>query len=403
MADIERASGSYGPIARVRKVVGTRIYIQIPNGNFGWFDLEEPLDLHEDQIIVIFSDHIEPAPQDLWLEDPQISVVRIKNEDVTVLEYAGQIRSIPTNEIDYAKGNTVEYLSTGVTRVIDVMPLSLLDQPDITDSTIQAFKVDTRTDLVTFHDFGGLPHVIARARKLIETPLKYGDRLAEIGAPQARGVLFVGQPGTGKTMLARIIARESGATLYQINGPEIVSKWLGQSEELLRKIFASAQAEPDGAIIFFDEIDSIAEERRDESHEASRRLVAQLLTLMDSCNRDHAGNVIVIGTTNRPNAIEPALRRPGRFDWEIHFPLPDIDGREQILRASSRRLRVAEGLPHRRVAELTESWTPADLAEIWKEAALLAVTDDRSLIMAEDYIGGYQWVSSLKSRTEDQG
>lgn len=403
MPDIEDDSGGYGTIARVRKIDGGRIFIQLPNGTFGWADLQPPLTFQEGQVVLIFSDRVEVVPEVLWHEDPQISVVRIKTDDVTILEYAGTIKSIPTNSIEYAKGNTVEFLSTGVTRVLDEMPLSLLELPDIANSEIEAFKIDTGNDASSFDDFGGLQHIVARARKLIETPLKYGDRLAEIGARQARGVLFIGQPGTGKTMLARIIARESGATLYQVNGPEIVSKWLGQSEELLRKIFASAQREREGAIIFFDEIDSIAEERRDETHEASRRLVAQLLTLMDNCNRDPSGNVIVIGTTNRPNAIEPALRRPGRFDWEIYFPLPDVQGREQILRASSRHLKVADDLPHRQVAELTESWTPADLSEIWKEAALLAVTDGRSLIMAEDYIGGYQWVSGLKNRANGGG
>ena len=401
MVGIEEASGGLGQLARVRKVVGeTRIYIEVPNGSLGWVDMPRAIDFEASQVVLVFNDHIEPAPEDLWHEDPIISVVRIKNEDTTVVEFAGHIRSIPTNDVKYEVGNTVELLSTGIVRVLDAAPLSLLDLPEITDRTIESFKVKATDDLGTFEDFGGLPDVIHRARKLIETPLKYSKELVEIGAPRARGVLFIGEPGTGKTMLARIIARQSGATFYQINGPEIVNKWLGQTEELLRKIFEHAEKET-SAIIFFDEIDSIAEERRDESHEASRRLVAQLLTLIDSCNQNQNANIIVIGATNRAHAIDSALRRPGRFDWEIFFPLPDRDGREQILKASCRKLKIVDDLPHDEVANQTESWTPADLSAIWTEAAMLAVTDGRDVIMAEDYIGGFQWVRSLKQRAKE--
>lgn len=398
MVEIDDGSGGAGQLARVRTIVGAhRIYLEFPNGNLAWIGTSESVDFKEGQIVLIFNSRVEPAPEDLWHEDPQVSVVRVKNSDTTVLEYAGHIYSIPTNNTSYEVGNTVEFLPAGVTRVLDTAPLSILDLPEIPDKAINEFKIDVTDNLGTFEDFGGLPGVVGRAQKLIETPLRYSKELDEIGAPRARGVLFIGAPGTGKTMLARIIARESGAAFYQVNGPEIVSKWLGQSEELLRKIFRHAKNELDGAIIFFDEIDSIAEERRDESHEASRRLVAQLLTLMDDCNRKSAGNVIVIAATNRPDAIDPALKRPGRFDWKIYFPLPDRDGREQILKASCRHLNVAENLPHGEVADLTESWTPADLAEIWKEAAILAVTDGgRNKIMAEDYIGGFQWVNDLK-------
>jgi transitional endoplasmic reticulum ATPase len=178
VAKIEQDSGGYGTIARVRKVIGRRIFIQISNGNLGWIDHDGSLELEEGQIIFVFTDHIDEAPEDLWPEELQISVVRIKNDEFTVLEYAGQIRCVPTTNIDYTKGNTVEFLPSGVIRVLDTMPLSLLELPDITDATIQDFKVDTATDNISFEDFEGLPHIVARARKLIETPLKYRDRLA---------------------------------------------------------------------------------------------------------------------------------------------------------------------------------------------------------------------------------
>ena len=153
------------------------------------------------------------------------------------------------------------------------------------------------------------------------------------------------------------------------------------------------------SIIFFDEIDSVAGQR-DEAHEASRRVVAQLLTLMDGFSPND--NVVVIAATNRPQDIDVALRRPGRFDWEINFPLPGREDREHILRVSAERLTTTGPLPHARVATMTESWSSAALTAIWSEAALLAVSDRRSTIMAEDYLGGYERVAAQRMRIAEQ-
>jgi transitional endoplasmic reticulum ATPase len=173
-----------------------------------------------------------------------------------------------------------------------------------------------------------------------------------------------------------------------------VSKWYGQSEELLRKIFEHAERQT-SAIIFFDEIDSIAAQRDEDAHEASRRLVAQLLTLMDGFKP--SSNVVVIATTNRPQDIDNALLRPGRFDWEIHFPLPSRYDRESILTASARQLRTIDELPHALIAEKTDGWSGAELTAIWTDAALLAAANGRDAIMAEDYIGGFERVSARRS------
>ena len=188
-------------------------------------------------------------------------------------------------------------------------------------------------------------------------------------------------------MLAQIIAHQSGAEFYKISGPEIFSKWVGQSEELLRKLFDKA-AHSDKAIIFFDEIDSVAAQRDDASHESSKRVVAQLLTLMDGFSSQ--ANVVVIAATNRPQDLDLALLRPGRFDWEIHFPYPDQSDREDILMKTARRLQTKDPLPHGYIAARTEGWSAAELAAILSEAALLAVDDGRREIYEEDYIGGYQ-------------
>ena len=172
-------------------------------------------------------------------------------------------------------------------------------------------------------------------------------------------------------------------------------KWLGESEELIRNIFEDAALQ-ERAVIFFDEIDSIGSRRTDDAHEASRRLVNQLLTSLDSFRSD--ANVVVVAATNRLESIDPALRRPGRFDWEIEFPLPSRQDREAILRVSARSLNIEEDLPHALVAERTDGWTPADLAAIWREAAPLAIRDDRECLLAEDYLGGFERVLERKLR-----
>jgi transitional endoplasmic reticulum ATPase len=229
--------------------------------------------------------------------------------------------------------------------------------------------------------------LVARARELIEAPLKHHALLREIKAKPVKGVLFAGESGTGKTMLARIIASEAGATFFLVNGPDIISKWYGDSQRILGAIFRRAMSE-DRAIIFFDELDSIAGHRTDESHEESQRVVARLLTLMDGFTL--ASNLIIIAATNRPKAIDKALLRPGRFDWQLNFPLPDLDSREAILRAACCRLSAQGDLPHDRVAAKTEGWTGADLTAIFSEAALLAAKDGRSILITEDYLAGHE-------------
>ncbi|MBV6390965.1 MAG: ATP-dependent zinc metalloprotease FtsH [Anaerolineales bacterium] len=386
----------------IAKVVGidkneNHIFIEFINGNTAILLDADQYDLKIGSIIFIDtnSNYIGVAPSELWPDATFCGIVRLKLEDITVIDTGGRWVTVPTASVSYTVGNTVEVkASKGVLRVLSDAPIKLIDLPTVDEGVINNFKIPlSERSKLTFDDFGGLQDVVNRTKQLIEVSLKNKRLLQEIGSTPIKGVLFTGEPGTGKTMLARIIANNTNSAFYEIKGPEIVSKWYGQSEEILRKIFQDAQNE-EQAIIFFDEIDSIAGQRDSESHEASRRLVAQLLTLMDGFTPND--NIVVIATSNRPQDIDVALRRPGRFDWEIKFPLPDYDDRVLILQTISRHRKTSGKMPHEHIAKKTNGWSAADLKAIWVEAALLAVEEKRGKIIVEDYIGGFERVKHQK-------
>lgn len=334
---------------------------------------------------------IRPAPQELWVEEAWIGVVRLLLPDEVVVEISGTLKKmkLPAG-IEIREGNTVEgFPGSGISGIVSDRPIRALDISAIDPVSVDHFKTGQNSPL-SFDDFGGYSQIVQRARELIELPLEQQQKFKRIGARPIKGVLLTGPPGTGKTLLARIIATQAGAQFYDVSGPQILSKWYGQSEEIIRKIFEDA-AQQERAIVFFDEIDSLASQRNDDSHEASRRIVGQLLTEMDGFKPDT--NVIVLATTNRKGDIDRALRRPGRFDWELHFPLPTREDREAILITSARTLHTGSNMPHSEIADLTEGWPPAALTAIWSEAAILAVQDDREVILAEDYRGGFERVS----------
>ena len=223
---------------------------------------------------------------------------------------------------------------------------------------------------VTYEDIGDLEEVKQKVREMVELPMKYPELFSHLGIEPPKGVLFYGPPGTGKTLLAKAVANETGAYFIAINGPEIMSKFYGESEARLREIFKEAE-ENAPAIIFIDEIDAIAPKREEVTGEVERRVVAQLLALMDGLKG--RGQVIVIAATNRPNALDPALRRPGRFDREIAFPVPDKRARREILQVHTRNMPLAEDVDLDELAEMTHGFTGADLAALCREAAMRAL------------------------------
>ncbi len=226
---------------------------------------------------------------------------------------------------------------------------------------------EPRTTDVTYDDIGGLGNTIDQVREMIELPLKHPVLFQRLGIDPPKGVLLHGPPGTGKTLLARAVASESEARFFHIAGPEIMGRYYGESEERLREIFDEAQQNAP-AIIFIDEIDSIAPKREDASGETERRVVAQLLTLLDGL--EPRQNVVVIGATNRIDAIDEALRRPGRFDREIVIGVPDQDGRRQILSIHTRGMPLTEDVNLDELARMTYGFVGADMAALTREAAI---------------------------------
>jgi transitional endoplasmic reticulum ATPase len=222
----------------------------------------------------------------------------------------------------------------------------------------------------TYEDIGGLHEEIQRVREMVELPLRHPELFQRLGIEPPKGVLLHGPPGCGKTLLARAVANESEANFYSINGPEIMSKFYGESEARLREIFQQAQQNAP-SIIFVDELDAIAPKREEVTGEVERRVVAQLLALMDGLSG--RGNVIVIGATNRPGALDPALRRPGRFDREIEIGVPDKKGRYEVMQIHTRGMPLAEDVDLKKLSDMTHGYTGADLSALSRETAMKAL------------------------------
>jgi transitional endoplasmic reticulum ATPase len=246
----------------------------------------------------------------------------------------------------------------------------IINEKTVLEIKEEPLKDTGKIPTVSYEDIGGLKEEIRKIREMVELPLRHPELFERLGIEAPKGVLIHGSPGTGKTLLAKAVANESDANFIYVGGPELISKFVGESEERLRQLFREAE-ENAPSIIFMDEIDAIAPKREEATGEVERRMVSQLLALMDGLKA--RGQVIVIGATNRPNAIDPALRRPGRFDREIEIGIPDREARREILTIHTRNMPLDKDVDLDYLANATHGYTGADISLLCKEAAMKAL------------------------------
>ncbi len=377
-------------------------------------EVKEKLGLKSGDIILVHGDSTTAAK--VWAteeEDRNTGVIRIdgptrRNAGVKIDEKVGieKVEAVPADKVTLAPTQPVrlmggeEYLRRQALRDRpltkgDSIPLNIMGnkidlvvksftpskkaviiKPDKTDITISEKPISkeeiAQAPRVSYEDIGGLEEEVEKVREMVELPLRHPELFDKIGVEAPKGVLLQGPPGTGKTLMAKAVASETDANFFTISGPEIMSKYYGESEGRLREIFEEAE-ENQPSIIFIDELDSIAPKRDEVSGETERRIVAQLLSLMDGLQG--RGKVIVIGATNRAHALDPALRRPGRFDREIEIGMPDREGRSDILEIHTRGMPLAEDVDLEDLAAHTHGFVGADLEALAKESAMTALRD----------------------------
>lgn len=279
-----------------------------------------------------------------------------------------RLRGFPVNEGDEISvvilGNPMDF------RIERVTPHTIVKIEQSTKLTLMAEIAVEQKPRVTYEQIGGLKEQIKRLREIVELPLRHPEVFVRLGIEPHNGILMYGSPGCGKTLIAKALASESEANFYIINGPEIVNKYYGETEARLRDIFKEAK-ETSPSIIFIDEIDAIAPKREEAFGDVEKRVVAQLLALMDGMSE--RGNVIVLGATNRPESIDPALRRPGRFDREIEIGVPNAEGRIEILQIHTRGMPLAADIDMRHLASELYGYTGADIKALCREAAMKAL------------------------------
>jgi len=306
---------------------------------------------------------------------PAISVALAPTQQLRLFPGAEEYLLQQLTDRIVTRGNVIEFqiMSTKIELVVtatqpgDVVIINMNTQIKLASEPV---KEEAAVERITYEDIGGLGEEIRKIREMVELPMKHPELFRRLGIEPPKGVLLYGPPGTGKTMLAKAVANETNANFFSISGPEIMSKFYGESEQNLRNMFQQAE-ENAPSIVFIDEIDSIAPKRDEVQGEVERRVVAQLLSLMDGLKS--RGKVVVIGATNRPNSIDPALRRPGRFDREIEIGIPDKNGRLEILQIHARGMPLSEDIKLEELAQITHGFTGADLASLAKEAAMHAL------------------------------
>jgi transitional endoplasmic reticulum ATPase len=308
--------------------------------------------------------------------DPRVSDIAKRNLIGRPLTKGDVVAPIPLEEADLFGGDPLfaqifgEMIPYGLgevkLKVTNAVPDGIVAVTEFTKVRVMPEEIK----IIAYEDIGGLKEELQRVREMIELPLRHPEVFDRLGIEPPKGVLLHGSPGTGKTLIAKAVANESGANFTSINGPEIMSKWYGESEARLREVFEQAEKNAP-SIVFIDELDAIAPKREEVTGEVERRVVATLCTALDGLKA--RGKVIVIGATNRVNALDPAIRRPGRFDREIEIGVPDRDGRKEILQIHTRGMPLAKDVDLDHYANITHGFVGADLEALAKEAAMSAL------------------------------
>jgi transitional endoplasmic reticulum ATPase len=328
------------------------------------FIIIKKAEVHDSQTIVF-------APTDVRLsvDDEFVSFVKRRFMDMPFVEGDMTLLSIFGSSVPLVATRTRPH---GPVKVTESTVLQVMSEPTPEKKGLP---------IVSYEDIGGLRGAIQRIREMVELPLRHPELFQRLGIEPPKGIFLYGPPGCGKTLVAKAVANESDANFFVISGPEIMSKFYGESEARLREIFQKAQ-EMSPSIIFIDELDAIAPKREEVTGEVEHRVVAQLLSLMDGMGA--RGNIIVIGATNRPNAIDPALRRPGRFDREIEIGVPDKVGRHEILQIHTRAMPLTSDVNLNRLSEISHGYTGADISALCREAAMKSLRRYLPQINLED-------------------
>lgn len=386
---------NYGSILRVRRVDDEegQVWFDRRDGASGWFRRSLVDKVEAGQILYVPDEPdgdnpVKSLSEEDWLtRGGDVATVSLISEDgsTAVLELNGRHQTFAQRETKpFVKGQTIAVDVGG--RPGPVLSSKPIDRFDRTEDDLdpESFVVDPGD--VVLADFGGSGALVERALELAHVALDPEQRLQRIGVNPVKGILFSGPSGTGKTHLARVLSKELDTRFYLVDGPEIINKWVGESEERLRSLFRHAEQHAP-AIIFFDELDSIVASRGDDVPEYASRFVGQFLTALDGFEASQG--VLVIASTNLPGALDTALLRPGRLTFKLEFEgRPSPEDRLKILQASARGVHGSEHADWGVLVETTDGWSAAELAQIWTEAGVLAVVDERDELCAEDVDAG---------------
>jgi transitional endoplasmic reticulum ATPase len=359
-------------------------WVRFGNGNHAIIPRSNGPEAAEGSVVLVSGDSFVLAPSSLSAASRNgIGVIRRVEAERSLVETDHSIVWIQHDdevEVSWGEWSTVEIGDRGIVKVVSDEPLRYRDDPRAASVVHSRFRVPPGKVTETFEGIAGLDDQIRELREVIGL-MNEADQLEESGLLPIRGVLFAGESGTGKTMLARALANEAGADYFHVRGPEIASKWVNESEEMLRALMDEADS-LQRAIVFFDEIDSLGGVRSSSAHEMSNKLITQFLALLDGFD-EKPGRALIVGATNRPEALDPTMLRSGRFDRRIDFELPAHDARREILRAT--RPKVADAaIDLEYLAAATETWCSADLRALWTSAFQFARSEGRTRVLSLD-------------------